>query len=671
MPLAQESIESILIYLDPHLDTLQTGFPTSTRPNETPLTREQKRSKIETTLSTNPGIFLTRWGSVILYPRPETSTNSVNVDSSISPAEMSPQDILDLFLPLQADYEVKYQLESLYRQLQQLNEHRQYIARQKMTPSTTSSHDTNSTHRSQQPHLQSNQESDIAGEDRKPELGQHDLFNQSALSEKTRRNRRLNYLLRHLAPPTSSESSAYKAPPPPPPNRSRSHQSNGYSSFESQQQQQQQKQQHPSVASILSISGSMSNLSFSESTYFSDAEMEARAPDLYQQYIGRFMDNDDDDVVNEDEESDADEGPRRSSGAGGKNKAKEDPDQDADDEREESVEPFSDDMGLVDRILWNIDHPSKYQLKRERQEAKDRRQEYHESGSAFVQRKETEQQHAYSTQRHEEDKDEEEEEFEEEFDTESEVDDLEMVAADDSRTFDVAVATKGDASEQGEVQKQKGPLANVDDDEIRQRISVTPRIPSESTAHPEFLSSAMASAAISMEQPEERAKFAEVENGNDDSELGETMDKATEERKEDQEALRREFVLLMKQRFLDGLDTNFDYSTVDFDEDLDDLEQEAHDEEDRYFDSEDEFDEEKDATLRTEGPKEHQDNRNLVMDLDGSLVSTKLKSQEDGSRQRSLHPYASRHGVSVGMSYDERLRSWGNSAQNGAGDYDY
>lgn len=288
------------------------------------------------------------------------------------------------------------------------------------------------------------------------------------------------------------------------------------------------KAAHPTVATILSISGSMSNLSFADSTYFSDAEMEARAPELYQQYIGRFMDDDNEERDDEeDKDDDEDEGGY------------------ADDEREQ-VEPFGKEVGLVDRILWNIDHPSKHQLKRERQERKDHQNQYqeahhhhHENANGIKKDLSVPRPTAMPNEVSEE-------ELEEEFDTESEVDeDTEMPLKDSDAT--------GGAKEVDQ-DSHRGPLAYVPDSEIRARTSVTPRLPPK-PKRPDLVSSTMASAAFTLEQPEERAIFAEVENGNDDSEQGEE-DERTEHRKEDQEALRCEFVLLMKQRFLDGLDVS-------------------------------------------------------------------------------------------------------------------
>lgn len=363
----------------------------------------------------------------------------------------------------------------------------------------------------------------------------------------------------------------------------------------------------------------MSNLSFSDSTYFSDAEMEARAPELYQQYIGRFMDSD-----NTDDESDEDEDEDGViTGA------------EADDEREEVKrrasskqypEPFGKDVGLVDRILWNIDHPTKRQLKLQKQEELDRQNKYQEVASGSGD--EEPRVESIAPQRAKL-----EDEFEEEFDSESDEDD-EAMDQDDRR----------------------GPLRTLqNDDDILVMTSVTPPLPPDPT--PGLLSSTMSSAAMTMEQPEARARFAEVENGNGLNSEDEEEDRETERRKEDQESLRRDFVLLMKQRFLDGLDINFDYSTVDFNESLDDLEQEDHDTEDRWFDADEE----------DEGNRGDED---VALD-EGNLSENKngSGSKKTGSGRPSTS--SARLAASSGLNYDERVRAWESSAQNGPGDYDY
>ncbi|KAG0356557.1 coiled-coil domain-containing protein-domain-containing protein [Gamsiella multidivaricata] len=661
MSLTADSIETILQFLEPHLETLQTGFPTSTRPNEPALTKSQKRQKIGETLARDPGIFLTKWGSVVLYPRPKSSDpvpkeSHVNGDGSIVAAShnLTAKDILDLFAPLADDYEVKFQLTKLYQQLQQLSEHASFVA-SRHHPDRSSAADS----------MDVDRQDTIQPEDRKPSPGQNDLFTRSVLSENTRRNRRLNYLLRHLAPPDPSDVSlGLKGKGPA--GHATSHSSAGDSRNRASSSGQglQNSQHHPPLASILSISGSMSNLSFEESTYFSDAEMESRAPELYYQYIGRFMDNDDDDdgdayddgdddmnevgdssVTVESDDSDQ-------SGADGGTGA-----EDADDEREvdkrrrrhkPQPKPFGKDVGLVDRILWNIDHPTRKQQIMERQNRA--MQSGHKMSSEESGPSRSQQQHPRrvsvpgpvaasasssmpmgTSQKAEQV----ESEFEEEFDTESEKDDAEM-----------SEKTSDDEDD------RKGPLKDIirDDDEIRAKISVTPHIPPDPI--PGIVSSTLASAAMTLEQPEERALFAAVENGGDlDSDEDKELDSITAERKEDQEALREEFVLLMKQRFLDGLDRNFDYSVVDFDENLDDLDQVNHDEEDKWFDEEGDS-----------GGELERDVRGRI----GEGSSAALRSGgRDGRNMRAGSALSSQ------MTFDERLKAWENSAQNGSGDYDY
>ena len=55
--------------------------------------------------------------------------------------------------------------------------------------------------------------------------------------------------------------------------------------------------------------------------------------------------------------------------------------------------------------------------------------------------------------------------------------------------------------------------------------------------------------------------------------------------------MRDEFTRLMHQSFLDGRDTEFDYSTVDNDESYDDLDAMERDRQDKYFDDDDDDDE--------------------------------------------------------------------------------
>lgn len=50
--------------------------------------------------------------------------------------------------------------------------------------------------------------------------------------------------------------------------------------------------------------------------------------------------------------------------------------------------------------------------------------------------------------------------------------------------------------------------------------------------------------------------------------------------------LREEFLNLMRQRFLEGLDEEFDYTKVDTSDEYDNLELLGHDEQDKYFDEE-------------------------------------------------------------------------------------
>ncbi|KAG0245109.1 coiled-coil domain-containing protein-domain-containing protein [Mortierella sp. GBAus27b] len=633
MALTQTSIKEILAHLDPHLETLQTGFPTSTRPNEPALTKEQKRQKIEATLANDPGIFLTKWGSVILYPQ---STPPVNpgVDSHTNGEDSSPvvghslaaRDILDLFAPLTADYEVKYQLKRLYQQLQQLSEHAKFeeSKRQPSDPSAViPSINTPNTMEIEATNDSQFVGSGISPEDQKPDPSQDDLFARSIILEKTRRNRRLNYLLRHLAPPDPNQMSSSHS------SGAKGKGSGAYATSRSSNygagdhRDSQNPQNHPALASILSISGSLSNLSFADSTYFSDAEMQARAPELYQQYIGRFMDNDDDDREDDDDETrnnDTDDQgrPRR---------------------QKQAPKTFGKDVGLVDRILWSVDHPNLNQqlsssqernripiLAQTPQNRSDQQASRGQTSASFPLSQPMTQPLS--------DKQESSSEFEEEFDTESEDEETKMVV--DNKTNTRNGTSKGD---------------NPVDSSVASAPSN--RVPGS------LSSTTVTSSGMVLDEPEERTLFANIENVEPatDSDEDKEIDQETADRKEDQEALRQEFVLLMKQRFLDGLDRTFDYSTIDFDENLDDLEQENYDQEDEWFDNEDDEDDE-DNEDRTDGQSHHPTHG--AESSVGSQHTTRVAST-----------IRARAGQTSRMAFDERLLAWESNEQNGSGEYDY
>ncbi|KAF9350386.1 hypothetical protein BGX34_001241 [Mortierella sp. NVP85] len=605
MTLPQTSIKTILAYLDPHLETLQTGFPTSSRPNEPVLTKEQKQQKIEASLTNDPGIFLTKWGSVILYPRPIPSNSAadghIDADRPSLDAEhgLTAKDILDLFAPLA--------------------EHASFEA-SRMQPPASSTTIRDNTHNDMDvepsQHPSTLRSKDIAPEDRKPDPGQDDLFARSIVSEKTRRNRRLNYLLRHLAPPDSSQTSSHssgakgKGPGIHATSHSSSH---GGGSSSNNNGSTLNPQYHPTLASILSISGSLSNLSFAESTYFSDAEMQARAPELYQQYIGRFMDNDDDeeeeDDDDDDDSADEDNVQRRRSRRS-----------------KQALEPFGKDVGLVDRILWGVDHENLKQRQQPRH-SRDYNGSSMEPTLPPTRQKQQQppslHQHAHESlfMEHASNKQDDPSDFEEEFDTESEDEDSKMIG------------NREKADDGGESPK------NVIESKNETHTDAIVASTASLEPAPQPILSTTASGAMLLDEPEERTRFAVIEhdnsaNSDDDKEL----DEDTANRKEDQEALRQDFVLLMKQRFLDGLDRTFDYSIVDFDENLDDMEQENYDEEDRWFEDEDD---------------------------DGT-------NGEASSGSRGVaHTIRSKAGLTSRMALDERLLAWENNAQNGSGDYDY
>ncbi|XP_049758253.1 coiled-coil domain-containing protein 97 isoform X1 [Elephas maximus indicus] len=89
------------------------------------------------------------------------------------------------------------------------------------------------------------------------------------------------------------------------------------------------------------------------------------------------------------------------------------------------------------------------------------------------------------------------------------------------------------------------------------------------------------------QQEEEEACLEEEEEEEDSDEEDKSSGKDSEAWVPDSEErliLREEFTSRMHQRFLDGKDGDFDYSTVDDNPDLDNLDIVARDEEERYFD---------------------------------------------------------------------------------------
>lgn len=91
------------------------------------------------------------------------------------------------------------------------------------------------------------------------------------------------------------------------------------------------------------------------------------------------------------------------------------------------------------------------------------------------------------------------------------------------------------------------------------------------------------------QQEEEEACLEEEEEEEDSDEEDQRPDKDSEAWVPDSEErliLREEFTSRMHQRFLDGKDGDFDYSTVDDNPDFDNLDIVTRDEEERYFDEE-------------------------------------------------------------------------------------
>ncbi|KAK9372616.1 coiled-coil domain-containing protein-domain-containing protein [Lipomyces chichibuensis] len=82
----------------------------------------------------------------------------------------------------------------------------------------------------------------------------------------------------------------------------------------------------------------------------------------------------------------------------------------------------------------------------------------------------------------------------------------------------------------------------------------------------------------------ESVKRAEESRRQDQGESA--VEEVEEEGVESREEGERQWQYLMTLRFLEGLDTDFNYDDVDFDEQWDDLAQLARDREDEYFDDE-------------------------------------------------------------------------------------
>ncbi|XP_006871459.1 PREDICTED: coiled-coil domain-containing protein 97 [Chrysochloris asiatica] len=93
-----------------------------------------------------------------------------------------------------------------------------------------------------------------------------------------------------------------------------------------------------------------------------------------------------------------------------------------------------------------------------------------------------------------------------------------------------------------------------------------------------------------LQQQEEEAACEEEEDEEEDSDVEDESSGQDSEAwvpdSEERLILREEFTSRMHQRFLDGKDGDFDYSTVDDNPDFDNLDIVARDEEERYFDEE-------------------------------------------------------------------------------------
>ncbi|CAH2314249.1 coiled-coil domain-containing 97 [Pelobates cultripes] len=87
-----------------------------------------------------------------------------------------------------------------------------------------------------------------------------------------------------------------------------------------------------------------------------------------------------------------------------------------------------------------------------------------------------------------------------------------------------------------------------------------------------------------MEEEEDEDEEDEKEESELQSDGEQAMDS------EERALMREEFISRMHQRFLDGMDRDFDYSEVDENPDFDNLDIVTHDEEERYFDDNDDDD---------------------------------------------------------------------------------
>ncbi|KAG0238143.1 hypothetical protein BGW42_007134 [Actinomortierella wolfii] len=666
--LPSTAVKAVLDHLDPYLETLQSGFPTSTRPNELPLTAEQKRDRITSTLERDPALFLSKWGSVLLYPPPPppslTSSPSQSTDTpspetvgkssaakglntedqqvpqqqkaesltaSLQQHQQQPppsqqqqalsdgiahlqaaRALLDLFRPLApTDYEIRTYLHQLDRQWAQLYEREQF--RRRRQQAAAAAHQSHHDHDQQDQNEHASRSTTTTttsaqegGKDRRTlqtKSDQQQLLAWSTVSETTRKNRRLNYLLRTLAPPdpavvgsgaaavaaTGVERGSLASG-----RASASVSSSSSSSAAGLHAGRRASLDQPtatspstattaptriSLAQMTSLSGSMANLSFSDSTYFSDAEMEARAPELYHQYIGRFLDQDSD----EDDEDESDEDESEEDGEDGEHGQKHS-------QRRDKGMPLGENADLVDRLMLSVDRSMREHDRKEQREKRKQKeqQEQREKARCEAMSNTKSSSQTSSFQRHQQVQSgfkNEDEEFEEEFDTESEVEDeAEMMDVQDAEDLAATRKIMHDMSMTPELPPQKkvrgtmeAKAAQFGNNGSSKRLDNNERT----------LALTMATAASTLEQPEARARLAQVANGNDSGDDA-SEDEELLKRKDYQEALRQEFLVLMKQRFIDGLDETFDYSTVDYDEDLDDLEQQAHDDEDRWFDEDEE-----------------------------------------------------------------------------------
>ncbi|CAF0995025.1 unnamed protein product [Adineta steineri] len=79
------------------------------------------------------------------------------------------------------------------------------------------------------------------------------------------------------------------------------------------------------------------------------------------------------------------------------------------------------------------------------------------------------------------------------------------------------------------------------------------------------------------------------EDDDDESEEDEEEEDETKYSSAERELYRQEFLAIQKEKFLNGEDSNIDYTSIDNNDNLDNIKIREHDEEEKYFDDEDPY----------------------------------------------------------------------------------